>query len=162
LSLPLSGTAKSDTEFPYHINRTVEKKNIYNYTFEVIWETALQAVKEMEDIHLRKFGEKGLNSVKSSIKSDKSSGLITLNFTHKGEKGFFSNKKSLFYYQVLLIEYLEEQRTQVYFHEINFLSYDSYVFHVDQLARYVDFKPPAKNILEAIHARLRERGIESQ
>jgi hypothetical protein len=161
LSLPFSVLAKTDMEFPYHLEKTVEKEKIYEYTFEDIWETALILIKETEEIRLRSFREAGLNSVKANIKTDKSSGLITFYLTHKGKKGIFSDKKSLFFYQALLLKTVNKYRTRVNSHEINFLSYDQYVFHIEQLARYVDFTPSEKNILEKIIDRLKERGLET-
>ena len=58
LSLPLSVSAKSGHEFPYHIDKTVEKTKTYEYAFEDIWETALILIKEMEEFRLKGFREK--------------------------------------------------------------------------------------------------------
>lgn len=161
-SMPLSGSANSDREFPYHMDKTIEKQKTYDYAFESVWDTAMTVLKEMEKDKLRNLREAGLNEVKTSIEGDRSSGLIKFKLTHKGEKGLLSEKRSLFFYQVLLIEPLEKQRTRAYTHEINLLSYDSYVFHRNQLARYVDVTPPERNILEEILIRLRERSVENR
>ncbi len=162
LSLPLSVLAKTDMEFPYHLEKTVEKEKIYEYAFEDIWETALILIKETEEIRLRSFREAGLNSVKANINTDKSSGLITFYLNHKGKKGIFSDNKPLFFYQSILLKTVEKNITRVHFHEINFLSFDQCVFHGEQLARYIDFTPSEKNILEEILIRLMERGLETQ
>lgn len=162
LGLPLSVSAKTEMEFPYHLEKTVEKEKIYEYAFEDIWETALILIKETEEIKLRSFREAGLNSVKANIKTDKSSGLIIFSLTHKGKKGIFSDKKSLFFYQALFLKTVNKNRTRVNYHEINFLSFDQYVFHGEQLARYLDFTPSDTNILEKILIRLMERDLETQ
>lgn len=162
LSVPLNVLAKSDNDFPYHINKAVEKEKTYDYAFEDIWETALILIKEMEEIRLKDLREEKLNSVKAQIKSDKSSGLITFYLTHKGKKGFFSKEESLFYYQVLLLNPLGKQRTRVYFHEINFFSYDHYVFSGKQDARYVDITYSANDILDKILIRLKGKDVESR
>ncbi len=162
LSIPLSGFAKPDTQFPYHIDRTVEKEKTYDYEFEKIWETALTLIIENEEIRLSDLKEKGMKSVEASIKSDKSSGIITFILTHKGNNGIFTEEKSLFYYQVLLLKPLGEKKTRVNFHEMNFFAYDRYVFHGKQLARYVDYTPSVINLLEDINTRLKEKSIENQ
>jgi hypothetical protein len=162
LSFPLSVLAKSDEQFPYRINKTVEKEKTYDYAFETIWETALILIGEMEGIRSSSLQEEGMKSVRSSVKSDKSSGIITFSLTHKGNKGYLTDEKSLFYYQVLLIKPLGEKRTRVYFHEINFYLYDRYVFHGKQLARYVDFTPSVINIMDKIYTRLKEKSLETQ
>lgn len=162
LSTPLYVSAATDLEFPYHLDKTAEKEKIFEYAFEDIWETALILIKETEANRLRSYRQEGLKSVKSRIQTDKSSGLITFYLTHKGEKGIFSDKKPLFFYQALLLKTVEKKRTRVNFHEINFISYDQYVFHGDQLARYLDFTPSGNNILEEITNRLKGRGREIQ
>ena len=162
LCIPLSGFAAPDTQFPYHIDKTVEKEKIYDHTFETIWKTALMLVREMGKIKVHGLQEDGMGSVKSSLKSDKSSGLIIFSLTHHGDKGIIIDDKSLFYYQVLRLKPLGEKRTQVSFHELNFYSYDQYVFLGKQNARYVDFTPGTTNILEKINSRLKEKTLETQ
>ena len=162
LSMSLNVSAATDMEFPYHLDKTVEKEKIFDYAFEDIWETALILIKETEADRLRSYRQEGLKSVISRIQIDKSSGLITFYLTHKGEKGIFSDKKSLFFYQSLLLKAVGKKRTRLLIHEINFLSYDQYVFHGDQLARYLDFTPSGKNILEEIMSKLKERALETQ
>ena len=162
LSTPLCVSAATGMEFPYHLDKTAEKEQIFEYAIEDIWETALILIKETDASRLRSFMEAGFNSVTSRIKTDKSSGLITFYLTHKGEKGIFSDKKPLFFYQALLLKTVGKKRTRLLLHEINFISYDQYVFHGDQLARYLDFTPSGNNILEEITSRLKERGREIQ
>jgi len=155
LSLPLHSFAKSGMQFPYHINKTVKKEMTYDYAFETIWETALALTKEIEETRLSDLRKQGIESVKTSIKSDKSSGLITLMLTHEGKEGFLIEEKPLFHSLVVLLEPLGDKKTRVNFHEINFFSYNRYVFHGEQLARYVDFTPSERNILEEINVSLK-------
>lgn len=162
LSTPLYVSAETGMEFPYHLDKTAEKEKIFEYAFEDIWETALLLIKETDADRLRSYRQEGLKSVTSRIQTDKSSGLITFYLTHKGEKGIFSDKKPLFFYQALLLKSVGKKRTRLLSHEINFLSYDQYVFHGEQLARYLDFTPSGKNILEEIMSRLKERDLETK
>lgn len=162
LSLPAIGSAQSDTDFPCTIGRTVEKQKVYPYAFQDIWQTALILVREREVIELNKLKKKGLDPVRSRIKSNRDAGLITVMLTHKGKKGLFRKEQSLFSYQGVLIEPLGIQKTSVSYQEMKFRSYDNYLFHGGQLARYIDFTPSEENILETIHERLQEESHESR
>jgi hypothetical protein len=154
LSMSSNGEAGSDSDFPYHIDNTIEKEKTYDYAFEAVWETAVTVLKEIEASKLSDLRNAGLNEVKASIEEDKGAGLIKLTLNHKGTKGFFSEEKAHFFYQVLLLEALDDGKTRANSHEVNFLSYDHYVFSGQQTARYVDLTPPAKSILEEILVRL--------
>ena len=162
LTFPLNISAASDSEFPYHINKPVEKEKIFNYAFKDVWETALTLMKEMEETGRKDLGDNNPDSVRTQIRSSRDSGLITFYLTYKGRRGFFSKKRSLFYYQVLLLDPVEKKKTRVYFHEISFFAYDHYVFYGRQDARYVDITYSANDILDKILARLKGKDLENQ
>jgi len=161
LSMQPNPDANAGAEFPYHIDGAATKEMTYNYSFETVWETALTVLGEMEKDKLRSMHEAGFHDVKTAIREDKGSGLIRFMLTHKGKKKYFSTEKSSFFYQYLSLEPYEQGRTRACFHENTFLSYDNYVFHGQQAARYLDLAPPAKDILEEILAKLRESSVEN-
>ena len=161
LFLPLSVSAQTDNEFPYHVPRTVQKEMTCEYAFEDVWDTAMNVIMDRETSALKALEGEGLDSVRTRIKSDRSSGLISLYVTHKGKSGLFSQKDSLFHYEVLFLEPLGPQRTQAYVHDISFFSYDNYVFNGKQDARYVDLTHPSNDILIELLNRLKEKHLDT-
>lgn len=161
VSMAAGGTAAPAGEFPYHLETTVVKQKIYHHPLEEVWETALTAAHEVRDALVEKLKENGL-APESRSAQYKQSGLITFSVSHKGKKGFLMRTTSLFSYQGLFLEPLGKQKTSVSSREITFRSYDRYVFHGGQLARYLDFTPAEENILDVIQDKLRERSHESK
>ncbi len=161
LGLPVKGIAKSGKEFPYHMPEALKNEITFDYSFEDVWTIALKVMEEIENMKLKDMQEQGLESVKADMKSDKKSGLIMLKLSHKGKNGLFSEKESLFYYQVLLIKNVKEKRTFVYSHEINFFSYDKDVFLGKQFARVVDYTVPVKKVLKEINIKLNDLSDEN-
>lgn len=164
LLMLLSGTehAESSGEFPYHLNGAVVKEKKYNYPFEDVWEAALIAVREMRNTLVNTLEKNGFDPGSARILSRKESGLITFRVARRGKRGFLTEKQSLFLYQGVYIEPRGEQETRVLSREIKFISYDEYVFHGGQLARYLDFTPSETNILAMIQEKLQEGSLESR
>lgn len=163
ITIPASSFGESAEDFPFHIGETIEKEMTYPYAFEEVWETALIVLKNIENITTKEMQGKGIKSFKTKIISDKSSRLITYFTTHKGQSGFFTaTVLPTFTYQVLLVQPIENQRTRIYFHEINYIPYSGNVFEGKAFARRLYFAPSEGKILEEIQSRLNEKTYKNE
>ncbi len=158
IAIPSSGLCEAAEDFPFHMGKTAEKEMTIDYSFDDVWEATLTILKGIDDVTTREMREKGIESFKSNIKDDKNSGLIIYTTTHKGERGFFTARVlPTFTYKVFFIEALKKMRTRIYFHEINYISYDGVIFSDNIFAPHLYFVPSEEKILEEIQDRLKAR-----
>lgn len=113
--LPAFSYAATSDDFPFHIEKTVEKEVIYPYYFEDVWAESLEYLKRLD----KEFKEKAL---RTNITFDKISGLLTYTITEK-HSIIGGGMKSLTAHNIL-IKPVDEQKTKVYYHIITYYLYN--------------------------------------
>ena len=151
--------------FPYFMKDAVERKMVYSYAFDNVWNAVLSVAEDMNKEADKLAQEKRLKELKKDIKSDKNSGLIIVMNTHKGKRGFFSTQLPVFSTSIFYIKPLEGQKTQVFCRRINYCAYSQPI--LDAYGRFLPgpcltITPLEGKILKEIENKLKEQSNEKK
>ena len=165
--LPVCCFAEEEKEhpFPYFMKDVAERKMVYPYTFDEVWNAVLLVSEDMNKASDKLAQEKRIKELKKDIKSDKNSGLIIVMNSHKGSRGFFSMQWPAFSTTVFYIKPLEGQKTQVYCRRINYCSYNWFIMDAYGSlvpGRFLLLTPVEGKILNDIENKLMEQSNEKR
>ncbi len=162
IAVPSSSLCEAVEDFPFHVGKAAEKGMTFDYSFDDVWEASLAVLKDIDNAATAEMKAKNMKSFKSNIKDDKNSGLITYTTTHKEKKVLLTAKVlPSFTYKVFLIEAIEKQKTRIYFHKINYISYKGVLFGDNVFVPHLYFALSEGNFLEEIRSRLKLRTHEN-